>query len=137
MSTRAHLSETEIAQIINDKDQDHVAIGALAEENGTFFLPVGLARFVRLSPGGRRAEAAVTVVDDFQGQGAGRLLIDALAAHARRNGIEVLTGIVHAENHAMLHLLRSYDGLREHLSYGEVEFEIPLSEMSGSGAETS
>jgi ribosomal protein S18 acetylase RimI-like enzyme len=49
---------------------------------------------------------AVTVVDDWQGRGLGRLLLDALVLEALENGITRLEGDVLVENRPMQELLR-------------------------------
>jgi acyl-CoA synthetase (NDP forming)/GNAT superfamily N-acetyltransferase len=74
---------------------DHVAL--LAEHDGQV---VGVASYEVLS--GDRAEMAVLVDDAWQGDGIGSLLIEHLAAVARRAGIQELVGDVLATNVAML-----------------------------------
>lgn len=65
--------------------------------------PVGLARLVR---DGTCAEVAFEVVDEWQGRGVGRLLVNRLAADARAAGIERLHGDVRDVNAASRALLR-------------------------------
>jgi RimJ/RimL family protein N-acetyltransferase len=81
---------TEVDQI------DHVAWVAVVHEAGR---PVGaaVARFVRLADPAL-AEPAVTVIDDYQGQGLGGLLFDALVLDALDHGISRFEGVVLAEN---------------------------------------
>lgn len=66
---------------------------------------VGEARYVVVAPG--EAEFAVTVADEWQGQGIGRLLLSRLAARAEEEGITRLFGDVLAGNDAMRRLARS------------------------------
>jgi acetyltransferase len=58
---------------------------------------VGLAECVA-------GEFGVVVADDWQGRGVGERLIAALVAHARRSGMEKLTGITRASNRPMRRL---------------------------------
>jgi GNAT superfamily N-acetyltransferase len=50
-------------------------------------------------------ELALAVLDDFQGLGLGRLMLSALADHARASGLERLSAVVSLSNSTMLHLL--------------------------------
>jgi GNAT superfamily N-acetyltransferase len=63
---------------------DHEAIIALDPLTGE---GVGVARYVRAGADPEVAEVAVTVVDDWQGRGLGRALLERLAARARREGV--------------------------------------------------
>ena len=74
---------------------DHVAL--VAEHDG---LAVGVASYELLS--GAQAEMAILVDDAWQGDGIGSLLIEHLAAVARRAGIQELVGDVLATNVTML-----------------------------------
>lgn len=61
---------------------------------------IGVASFERLSD--NEAECAVFVADDWQGEGVGTLLLESLAAHARRAGYDDLLGTVLTRNRGML-----------------------------------
>ena len=76
---------------------------------------MGVARYSELdgsSDGGngREAEAAVVVVDAFQGRGIGRLLLGHLAGAARERGIRKLRFTALLENAPMAALLRRVFG---------------------------
>jgi GNAT superfamily N-acetyltransferase len=58
------------------------------------------------------ADVAVTVLDDYQRRGIGRMLIEVLAVSARARGVGVLHFDVLAENEGMLGLLRSLGAIR-------------------------
>ena len=64
--------------------------------------PLGVARYVRDDGG---AEAAVAVVDHWQGRGLGTALLTRLAARASEEGIDHFTAMMLATNHEMLALL--------------------------------
>lgn len=74
-------------------------VGEMAEGYG-----VGVARYHRDDADPSRAEAAVAVIDEYQGRGIGRLLLDALVAHAMEHGISTFTAMVLTTNTAMLHV---------------------------------
>ena len=93
--------------------RDHEAILAV-DEHGE---PVGVARYVRSASEAHAAEAAVAVVDDWQGRGVGRALLNRLAARARQEGVSRFTALVQTDNQAALELMgglplreRSRDG---------------------------
>ena len=63
---------------------------------------VGVARYVRLSEQPAVAEAAVSVVDDWQGRGLGGELLRRLTSRAREHGVERFQASLFAFNHSML-----------------------------------
>ena len=67
---------------------------------------VGVARFIRSTTDPTAAEAAVAVVDNWQGRGLGTALLKALAARGREEGVERFTASVLAGNSPMLELVR-------------------------------
>ena len=86
--------DREVQRIVTPGD-DHVAL--VAEHDG---LAIGVASYEILS--GAQAEIAILVDDTWQGDGIGSLLIEHLAAVARRAGIQELVGDVLASNVTML-----------------------------------
>jgi acyl-CoA synthetase (NDP forming)/GNAT superfamily N-acetyltransferase len=84
----------EVQRLVIPSD-DHVAL--VAEHDG---LAVGVASYEILSS--TQAEIAILVDDAWQGDGIGSLLIEHLAAVARRSGIRELVGDVLASNVTML-----------------------------------
>jgi RimJ/RimL family protein N-acetyltransferase len=98
-AVRRHFSETEESFYLNIDFVSHVALVALAEENGQQSI-VGGGRYVVNEPG--QAEVAFTVVDKFQGQGLGAALLRHLAVIARQTGFRELVAHVLPDNRAML-----------------------------------
>jgi GNAT superfamily N-acetyltransferase len=78
---------------------------------------VGLARCMRLAEPPGAAEIALTVLDDYQNRGMGRIFLELLLRHARDQGLRLLLGYVLPENGPMLHLLESF-GAREPVDEG-------------------
>jgi acetate---CoA ligase (ADP-forming) len=87
---------------------------------------VALANFVRLRDP-RRAEAAFTVADDYQGRGIGTRLLEQLAALAAEAGIEQFVAEVMPDNRNMLVVFRDagFDVARE-IEGGSVEVSFPI-----------
>ncbi len=91
-------SEKEIAFFMNIDFANHVALAALAEEDGRKVI-IGGGRYIVTEPG--KAEIAFVVIDDYQGQGIGTLLMRHLAVIARKAGLKELIAEVLPENAAM------------------------------------
>ena len=91
-------SEKEIAFFVNIDFANHVALVALAEEEGRRVI-IGGGRYIVTEPG--KAEIAFVVIDDYQGQGIGTLLMRHLAVIARKAGLKELVAEVLPENSAM------------------------------------
>src|SRR5206468_3694272 len=92
-----------------------------------------IARFIRLRPGGPVAEAAVSVVDDWQGRGVGRALLDALVRRAREEGVERFQATMLRSNRAMLEAFRRVGAVeitRRDLEELEICVDLPVSEVA-------
>jgi RimJ/RimL family protein N-acetyltransferase len=91
-------SEREIAFFMNIDFSNHVALVALSDEDGRPVI-IGGGRYIVVESG--RAEIAFVVIDAYQGQGLGTLLMRHLAAMARGAGLKELIAEVLPENTAM------------------------------------
>jgi len=91
-------SEKEIAFFMNIDFVNHVALAALADEDGRDVI-IGGGRYIVTEPG--KAEIAFVVIDDYQGLGIGTLLMRHLAIIARKAGLKELIAEVLPENAAM------------------------------------
>jgi RimJ/RimL family protein N-acetyltransferase len=96
---KRRFTEKEAAYFLDIDFVNHVALAALAEENGKSTI-VGGARYVVVRPG--QAEVAFAVIDEYQGLGIGAAMMRALAAVARQAGLRELIAEVLADNAAML-----------------------------------
>ena len=96
---KREFSEQEKAFFLNVDFIEHVALVAVVGEGGRVAI-VGGGRYVVVKPG--TAEVAFAVVDEFQGQGVGTLLMRHLVTLARDAGLKELVAEVLAENAAML-----------------------------------
>ena len=105
----AELSDEMLDYLAEVDHRDHEALVALDAETGE---GVGVARFVRLAGRPRVAEAAVTVVDAWQGRGLGTLLLELLATRAREEGVAHFSALVLATNTDMLELLERLGPVR-------------------------
>ena len=118
------LSESMVRYLTDVDHHDHEAVVALDPGTGE---GVGVARYVRDSAEPTRAEAAVTVIDDWQGRGLGTLLLELMAVRAREEGINRFTALMLASNDEMMGLLESLGPVRVvDREAGTVEVEAPL-----------
>ena len=98
-AVRRHFTETEESFYLNVDFVSHVALIAVANENGQPII-IGGGRYVVGEPG--QAEVAFTVVDKYQGRGVGAALLRHLAMIARQAGLRELVAYVLPDNRAML-----------------------------------
>lgn len=120
----AELGEDQLRFLTEVDYVDHFAwVAVLA---GRPDVGVGVARYVRIPGEPRAAEAAVTVVDEYQGRGLGTILMQALAAAAVENGIRTFRGHVLRTNEPMLELLELAAARLTHDAPGVLRFELDL-----------
>lgn len=91
---------------------------------------VGVARYVRDPFEREVAEAVVTVADEYHGRGAGTLLLGALSARARENGVRVFRNYVLERNVAMLDVFDQLGASRELESGGIWRVDLALPESA-------
>src|SRR3954452_20060284 len=87
------LSDRDLDYLTRVDHHHHEALVALDADTG---IGVGVARFVQTGDG--RAEPAMVVVDDWQGRGVAAVLLDALVARAREEGVQRFVAPVLADN---------------------------------------
>jgi RimJ/RimL family protein N-acetyltransferase len=97
-ATKRRFSENEIAFFVNIDFTNHVALVAEIDEDGEPAI-VGGGRYIIVQPG--QAELAFVVIDAYQGQGIGTILMRHLADLARQAGLRELVADVLPENSAM------------------------------------
>jgi len=105
---KRHFTEKEIAYFVDVDFVKHVVLVATIEDGGRTGI-VGGGRYVHTDPG--IAELAFMVIDQFQGQGIGPILLRHLISLARNAGLKVLTADVLPDNLPMLKIFER-SGLR-------------------------
>lgn len=123
------LSEAELTRLTALDHRDHEALVAL-DDAGEL---IGVARCIRLEHRPTAAEAAVTVADDWQGQGIGTELLTRLIERAEQIGIETFVASCLAHNDDMLILFRELGRSVRRTGGGagvvELEIELPTHAM--------
>jgi GNAT superfamily N-acetyltransferase len=125
MAPIEELSEDQLVYLTEIDYRDHFAWIALGlDESG---MPgIGVARYVRNGGQPEVAEAAVTVIDDYQGRGLGTLLLEILGAVALENGVRTFRGFALEANRAILDVLKGLDARTHHDSPGMIRVEMDL-----------
>jgi RimJ/RimL family protein N-acetyltransferase len=122
------LSPSNLRYLTEVDHRDHEALIAFEAATGE---AIAVGRFIRLDDG-VSAEAAVTVVDEWQGGGLGIALCGLLADRARAEGITRFTARLLAGNETMFDVLASLGPARvtsRDSGAVEVEIEIELPEQ--------
>ena len=128
MVPKQHLSEHDLEYLTEVDHVDHEAIGAVEPRTGA---GLGVARYVRDAQRPDTAEAAVAVVDEWQGRGLGTVLLRRLTGRAVANGIRTFTATLLTENRSMLHLFERLGHVHvRDISAGtmEIDVELPVEE---------
>ena len=103
-----HLTDEQLDYLTDLDGKDRVAWCATVtcdgEERG-----IGIARYISLPNEKNMAEFAITVVDDYQGQGVGYQLLNKLIQSASQNGFQVLRGYILMSNMPMLALCKRFE----------------------------
>jgi RimJ/RimL family protein N-acetyltransferase len=122
LSAKGDLTPRDLAYLTEIDHVDHEAIGARDAETGK---GVGVARYVRLAEHPEVAEAAVSVVDAWQGRGLGGELLHRLTARAREHGIERFQASLFAYNHSMLALFEEIGEVEvRERGTGQIEIDV-------------
>jgi RimJ/RimL family protein N-acetyltransferase len=128
MSHKKKLSDREL-DFFTELDHDrHEAIGAIDVATGE---GAGVARMHRSEDDPSVAEAAVTVVDDWQGRGLGSVLLGRLVKRARELGVEHFEASLFTTNKAMLRLFERLGCMRsrrEGLEVLAIDVALPVGE---------
>jgi GNAT superfamily N-acetyltransferase len=125
LAPKADLSEREVRYLVDVDGHDHVALGAMDPADGSL---IGVARFVRLHDDPEAAEAAIAVVDDWQGRGVGSALLEALVRRAREEDVHAFVAEVLASNSERMQALFAQVGRLTERESGQVvhmRFDLP------------
>lgn len=120
-----HLTTEQLRYLTELDYHDHMAWvatnPAAPDEPG-----MGVARYVLLPDEPTVAEAAVTVLDKYQGLGLGTILLRKLQESAVDNGIKTLRNYVLASNRAMLEIFDEAGAERFHEGAGVYRVDVTL-----------
>jgi RimJ/RimL family protein N-acetyltransferase len=126
MGLKRKLSTQELAFFTELDHADHEAIGAIEPRTGE---GLGVARYVREPGRPDAAEAAVAVIDAWQGRGLGGVLLRRLCTRAAEQGITRFTASLFTANTAMLRAFQRLGAVHVRYSGGgamAIDVELPV-----------
>jgi RimJ/RimL family protein N-acetyltransferase len=127
LQSTSELSDEMLDYLTKTDGIDHLAIAAVTDSlDLKQDVGLGIARFVRLAGEPTVAEVAVTVVDDMQGKGLGRMLLQILAEAALERNVHTFRAEV-LSNNAPVRKILTQVGATIHSDNGEtLVFDVPL-----------
>jgi GNAT superfamily N-acetyltransferase len=133
LAPKPSLSAAELRYLTEVDGHRHEALSAIDPESDR---GVAIGRFVRDPNDAERAEVAITVADDWQRRGLGKLLLERLVDRAREEGVRRFTALVSADNRSMHGLLARIEESSKvtRMAGGVMEYEIELA-PKGLGAQ--
>jgi RimJ/RimL family protein N-acetyltransferase len=102
LTEKRSLTAADLRRLTSVDHRDHEAIAALSAADGR---PIGVIRFVRSADDPETAEAAVVVVDAWQGRGVGTILVSALLARAEQLRVCRFSVVIAHDNIAVQRLM--------------------------------
>jgi RimJ/RimL family protein N-acetyltransferase len=117
------VSRAMFTRLLKVDHHNHEALVAIAPDTDTM---VGVARFVRDSQHPDSADVAVTVLDAWQTQGLGTVLLQRLAHRASEEDIRYFHGNVLADNQAALELMRGIGEVETTRENGQLAARITI-----------
>lgn len=120
-----HLSPEQLKYFTEVDQVNHVAwVATIPDEPDE--PAVAVARFVRVPNDPQTAEAAVTVIDPYQGRGIGRAILLVLSEEAIRLGVKRFSMFVLGENATMMKLLHDAGAVKDSMTDGVLVMHVNM-----------
>ncbi|HEX8823264.1 MAG TPA: GNAT family N-acetyltransferase [Archangium sp.] len=133
LSAKPRLTEAEVRYLTRVDGERHLALGAVTRGPEGREVGLGVARFIRLEHAPEVAEVAITVADDAQGKGLGRVLLERLVEAARERGVERFELRVLAGNMPMYRLVQAFAPCEPEQDDESLCFSLPLAAPTRGG----
>lgn len=125
LGPKTRLTSAELRYLTEIDGHHHVALCAVDPISGR---GVAIARFVSDPDDPERAEVAVTVADDWQHCGLGKIMLTRLVDRAREEGVRRFTALVSTDNRTMRTLLSRIEppARLQQIGDGIADYEMEL-----------
>ena len=131
LSYKKEFSNDELVNLTELNPAIHLALVMGIEKDGKT-TGVGVARVVRKSPDSSEAELAITIIDEYQGLGLGKILLKEILSSAKEVGITKMYGELETTNQKVLNLLKDcHDLSLKYLGQGILSMEFKLQDHEG------
>lgn len=118
------LSDKQLQDFLNTDKKDHVAWAAF-DVVGDEAIGVGVGRFKRSVKNPREAELALTVIDDYQENGVGSVLLGIMYFLGSILDIDTFTGIIMSDNSKLIRRFKELGAVMTRLG-SEYEMRLPV-----------
>jgi RimJ/RimL family protein N-acetyltransferase len=125
MTSLGRLPDTQLKELKRIDHEHHVAICAFDSRQDPM-VGLGIARYVRCEDEPEVAEAAVTVINEYQNKGLGTALLQALAHLANEKGILHLRAHVLSNNAPILAIAERAGARIEHYEGSVLQIHLPV-----------
>ena len=119
------LDDSDLDYFTRVDQENHVAIGAL-DVSSDDKTGIGVGRFVRLKNHPSSAELAITVLDDYQREGLGTILLNELKQIAPGKNINLFKICIHADRRPIIQWLKRSGALAVGYSGEILEMEMGM-----------
>lgn len=118
------LSDKQLDDLLNTDKKDHIAWTAFDIKDDDM-IGVGVGRFKRSETNPQEAELALTVVDEYQENGVGTVLLAIMYYLATKLDIKIFTGIMLADNHRLIRRFKELGAKIKRIG-NEYEMRLPI-----------
>ncbi len=125
MTSLGRLPDDQLKQLKKIDHEHHLAVCAFDTSKDPM-VGIGIARYVRCDGEPLVAEAAVTVIDEYQNRGLGTALLQSLAQLANEKGIEHLRAHVLSNNTPILAIAESAGARIKHYEGSVLQIDLPV-----------
>ncbi len=125
LSTPQKLTNQELQYLTNIDNQNHLAVCAYIKKDGKE-IGVGVARYIRLLKDSSKAEIAITIVDEYQKLGIGKILINEIINYAKQNNISTFEANAFYFNNTIIGIINNYNYKITSTEEGVLKIEIKI-----------
>ncbi len=118
------LTNKQLEELLNTDKKNHLAWAAL-DIQGDDMIGVGVGRFKRSKSKPQEAELALTVLDEYQGNGVGTVLLAIMYYLGTKLDVKIFTGIILADNHRLIRRFKQLGAKMKRIG-NEYEMRLPV-----------